>query len=98
MEDLRLAQFEIETEIEGERVFNVYIEHKGDVYNVCGLSTVLHSPFIVHDEDGDYTDFDIDFTLELDEVFSGSDSEVSENDKSLFEALKGALYVKIKTL
>ncbi len=83
MKDLRLKErFSIETNDEGVHLFDVYLEHKGVIYFIEGMSTVTKD----------------DFSLDLDEVYSGMDTEYQHEDKVLLNELKNALYAKIHTL
>ena len=84
MKDLRLEErFSIETDEQGVHLFDVYIKHEGTTYFIEGMSTVIDSE---------------NFALDIDEVYSGIDTEYQHNDKSLLEALKSALYTKIQAL
>lgn len=82
MKDLRLEErFSIETDAEGVHTFDAYVEYKGVIYFIEGMS-------VVRDED---------YYLELDTVYSGVDCEYLHNDEVLLEGLKNALYDKIFT-
>jgi len=83
MKDLRLKErFSIETNDQGVHLFDVFIEHKEVVYFIEGMSTVTED----------------NFSLDLDDVYSGMDTEHQHTDKVLLNELKNALYTKIHTL